>query len=182
MRGSIRNQLAVSFYHHKSPRQRELSTKLTEGLSHQNKSPPCAKGGFHQTYVSYVRDLFRLSYTFLFLFLFIPILFAENAPAIFLHIQPQIPGNLLPFPEIRTKIPIDKCHTVFLRCLPCSRLNSLMVLIRTDQQRCAESIVSMFSCIARRGGHTHTVTICTSVVKIRTHRLHKGTQSVFILQ
>ena len=65
--------------------------------------------------------------------LLIPLLLAEHAAAVFLHVKAQLTGLLLSLAETGTKITVQECHTVLRGHLLGGLTQQLMVLVWADK-------------------------------------------------
>jgi hypothetical protein len=76
----------------------------------------------------------------------ITLLFAEDTSAVFLAVQIQFLGFVLPFVKSRSKIPIDEVYTqIFSDSYP-NLPDQFMFLIGTDQKRSSKGIKAFLDC------------------------------------
>jgi hypothetical protein len=114
----------------------------------------------------------------------VPLLLTENTTAIFLHIEPQVPGFFPALAEQGPPIPVNKGHPVLYRQGLGGLLDKAVVLVGADEQGGAEAGKTLFRPVTDGFFQPQAVTKGASaiaLVKIRVNTLDKGPQAVFIL-
>jgi len=111
----------------------------------------------------------------------IPLLLGEDAAAVFLNVEAQLPRAGLAVAEHGAEVLIIKPDAVFLRRAGGDVLQKLMVLIGADEQRRRKRVKAALLCLPRRLKQAHLVALDAAVRNVVRHRPHKGPQAVFIL-
>lgn len=112
--------------------------------------------------------------------LLIPVLLREYAAAVFLHIEAQLPGPAVSFPEVWPEIPVQKFYAVPLRAALRCPGNALMVLIEAGQQGSSKSPKTVFGGILRRLLNAVLIAVSTPAADIPCHMADKIPEAVIL--
>ena len=111
----------------------------------------------------------------------IPVFFAENTTAVFLHINTKFARGLLALPEIWAEVTVNKTNPVLPGRLFTGFTNQFMVLVWADEQGGRKSVISVFCGITGRGSKTGIVAIIAAMVYVGGNGLNKRAKPVVIL-
>ena len=110
----------------------------------------------------------------------VTILFAEDAAAVFLHIEVLLPCLGLPRAEAGTEIAVEELHAVACRGLLGHSAHQLVVLVGADEEGGGEGGKAVLRGVPGHPVQTHFVALAAAVVDIAGDDAHEVAQAIFL--
>ena len=110
----------------------------------------------------------------------IAVCLGKHTAAVLLHIEAQLPGPLIPGPEIGAEIPVQKFHAVLPGVFFRRPDDPLVVLVKACQQGGGKVGEAVLSSVTGRALDAVLIAVGAAVVDVSRHMLHELPQAVIL--